>query len=328
MDPIKLNTLNTSRANYPFYSSEDTSRSSFMISKEDKNTMQDIRVKVNQIELQVREYEHTGDAIIFLHFGGANLMMWQRTIPYFQNHYRIILIDLRGHGKSDQPETGYHIDEMARDVIAVMQHLRLEKTHVVGSSLGAEVGLSMAANYPEKVLSLVCDGALSSKYGPYSIWEGSEADFNEYVACQLEKIRNVPEATYPSVEALVEASRRVFEKHGWWNEFFESVERYGAYQVDEGKFTKSFRKTARINYMTHYFQARFEDYYRKVKCPLLMLSGEKESEKDIMERLRKLAEQAEIMRIRGWVHPYGWLLEPEGVCHAILKFLDNTTPNF
>ena len=53
--------------------------------------MQENRVKANQIELQVREYGHEGDAIIFLHFSGANLMMWQRIIPDFRNHYRLIL---------------------------------------------------------------------------------------------------------------------------------------------------------------------------------------------------------------------------------------------
>ena len=61
--------------------------------------MQEIRVKVNQIELQIRDYEQEGDAIVFLHFSGANLMMWQRVIPFFQDHYRfeyILLIFSRG----------------------------------------------------------------------------------------------------------------------------------------------------------------------------------------------------------------------------------------
>ena len=134
--------------------------------------MKELRVKVNNIELQIREYEHEGDAIIFLHFSGANLMMWQRAISDFRDRYRLILVDLRGHGKSDKPETGYHMDEMARDVIGIMDHLALERAHVVGSSLGAEVGLSMAANYPDKVISLVCDGALNSEYGPYGTSPG------------------------------------------------------------------------------------------------------------------------------------------------------------
>jgi len=285
--------------------------------------MQEIRVKVNQIELQIREYEQEGDAIIFLHFSGVNLMMWQRTIPYFQDHYRLVLVDLRGHGKSDKPETGYHIDEMARDVIGIMQHLKLERAHIVGSSLGAEVGLSIAANYPEKVISLVCDGALYSEYGPYGIWEGSETDFEEHVARQLEKVRNTPETVFPSVDALVDDRRKVIEKYVRWNQYFEAVVRYGAYKVGEGKYTRGIGKQAMEDYMEQYFQCRFEDYYRRVKCPILMLPGEEEleneREKVVMNALRELAEQAEIVEVSGWLHPYGWLLDPEGVSKAILK---------
>lgn len=294
--------------------------------------MKQIRVKVNQIELQIRDYEQEGDPIIFLHFSGANLMMWQPIIPYFQDHYRLILVDLRGHGKSDKPETGYHIDEMARDVIGIMGHLKLERAHIFGSSLGAEVGLSIAANYPEKVISLVCDGALSSEYGPYGIWEGSETDFDEHVARQLEKMRNTPETIFPSVDALVHDRREIFEKYVGWNQYIEAAERYGAFKVDEGKYTKGFGKQAMENYMKHYFQYRFEDYYRRVECPLLMLTGEEDVENEremaVMEGLRDLAEQGEIAIVSGWEHPYGWLLNPEDACKAILKFLsDNAEQN-
>lgn len=287
--------------------------------------MQEKRVRVNEIELQIRDYENDGDAIIFLHFSGVNLMMWQRVIPYFQDRYRLILVDLRGHGKSDKPETGYHIDDMAQDVVGMMHYLKLEQAHVVGSSLGAEVGLSIAANYPEKVLSLVCDGALSSEFGPYGTWEGSQKEYEEHVAHQLETMRNSPETIFPSVDALVEQSRVSLEKYGWWNVYVEAVLRYGAYKVDEGKYVKGFRKQAMLEYMTNYFQCRFEDYYQKVNCPLLMLPGEdvleNEREKAAMMGLKELAQQAQIIEVSGWVHPYGWLLDPEGACKAILNFL-------
>ena len=289
--------------------------------------MKEIRVKVNQIELQIREYEQEGDAVIFLHFSGVNLIMWQRILPYFQDQYRLILVDLKGHGKSDKPETGYHMDEMARDVIGVMQHLKLEQAHIVGSSLGAEVGLSIAANYPEKVISLVCDGALSSEFGPYGTWEGSETEFEEHVASQLEKIRNAPETIFPSVDALVDDRRELFEKYGWWNEYLEAVVRYDAYKVGEGEYSRGMGNQATENYMSNYFQYHFEDYYRRVKCPLLMLAEkglEDEREKAAMKGLRELAEQGEIVEVSGWAHPYCWFLEPEDASKAILKFLGDT----
>jgi 2-succinyl-6-hydroxy-2,4-cyclohexadiene-1-carboxylate synthase len=287
--------------------------------------MHEKRVKLDLIELQIRDYEHAGDAIIFLHFSGANLMMWQRAVPYFQDHYRSILVDLRGHGKSDRPNKGYHMDDMARDMVGMMPQLKLERAHIVGSSLGAEAGLRLAANYPEKVISLVCDGALSCEYGPYGTWEGSQSDFEEHVARQLEKMQNRPEAIYPSVDALVENSRGALAEIGWWNEHVEAMERYGAYRLGEGQYTHSFMKPAQVDYMQHYFHYRFEDYYKKVKCPLLMVPGEdvfeNEREKTAMEGLRDLASQGQIAEVSGWEHPYGWLLNPEGVCKAILKFL-------
>jgi len=289
--------------------------------------MKEIRVSVGQVELQIREYEQAGDAIIFLHFGGSNLMMWQHVLPYFQDHYHLVLIDLRGHGKSDRPETGYHMDEMASDVLGIMQHLELERAHIIGSSIGAEVGLSMAANYPEKVISLVLDGALSSEFGPYGTWEGSEPEFEEHVASQLDKIRNAPDPIYPSLEALVGDRRELFEKYGWWNEYLEVVVRYDAFQVGAGEYSRGMGKQATENYMRNYFHYRFEDYYRKVKCPLLMLAekdSEDEREVAAIKGLRDLAEQGQIVEISEWAHPYMWFLAPEDACKAILKFLDDT----
>jgi pimeloyl-ACP methyl ester carboxylesterase len=296
-----------------------------LISKEER--MKEKRVKVGQIELNVRDYEGETEAIIFLHFSGANLMMWQRAILYFQDQYRLLLVDLRGHGKSDRPTNGYHMDDMAHDLVGLMQQLKLERAHIVGSSLGAEVGLSLAANFPERVISLVCDGALSSEYGPYGTWEGSQAEFEQHVTHQLERMQGTPERIYPSVDALVDASRKSLEEIGWWNEYVEAMERYGAYQLPDGKYTKSFMKPARIDYMQHYFHYRLEEYYRNVECPIVMLPGldvfENEREKTAMEGLRSLAKQAQVVAVDGWVHPYGWLLEPEGACKAILKFMEN-----
>lgn len=290
--------------------------------------MHEKRVKTNQIELQIQDNEHKGEAIIFLHFSGANLMMWQRAIPYFQDQYRLILVDLRGHGKSQQAESGYHMDEMARDIVGMMAHLGIDRAHIVGSSLGAEVGLSMAANYPDKVISLVCDGALNSEYGPYGTWEGSEDDFEAHVAEQLEKIRSTPEAFFPSAEAFVASRQALFEQYDWWNEYLAATEQHGVYQTEGGQYRKAFGRQATAVYMANYYHYRFEDYYAKVTCPLLMLAekdSEDEREKAAMQGLKELAAQGEIAEIDEWAHPYMWFLNPEGACQAILKFLGSIT---
>ncbi len=287
--------------------------------------MRDVRVKTNGIELQVRDHEHDGKAIVFLHYGGANLVMWDLVVPFFKDKYRLILVDLRGHGKSDIPPSGYHIDEMARDVAGIFQPLKLERAHVVGSSLGAEVGLSLAVHFPEKVISLVCDGAASSEFGPYGTWEGSEEAFETHVAAELEKMRKAPEHTFPSFDACIQYRREIFEKYVGWNETIAALVRYDVRQLEDGTFTRSFGKQAQLDYMSGYFHSRFEDYYRRVTCPVLMISGDEDAEnareKSAMKELSKLAKQARIETIPGWVHPYGWMLTPEEPSHVVLDFL-------
>lgn len=292
--------------------------------------MKELRVRTNGIEMQVRNYERKGDTVVFLHFSGANLIMWERALPHFLDRYRVLLVDLRGHGKSEAPESGYHMDAMARDVVGVLRHLGIERAHVVGSSMGAEVGLALAANHADAVISLACDGALYGDYGPYGAWEGTGDGYRESIARLLEKMRAAPEAAFPSVDALVAASRAALEPIGWWNVRVEAMERYGARRMDDGTWRKSFPKPARIDYMEQYFQYRLDDYYRRISCPLLMMPERDDLRnarvKAAMEGLRSLAAHARIEVVDGWVHPYGWLLDPGDMCRTVLRFLHTIVP--
>ena len=191
--------------------------------------------------------------------------------------------------------------------------------------MGAEVGLSLAANYPDKVLSLVCEGALYSEYGPYGMWEGSYEEFEAYVTEQLEKIMITSEKHYPSEQALVDASKMAIEKFVPWNAFLEEMKRYEIYQNDTGQYAGGLSRAAKLDYMKHYYDYRFEDYYSKVKCPLLIVPDEEDSQveriKITMNGFKQLAAQAEIVLVPGWRHPYGWLMDPEAICKTIVAFL-------
>lgn len=287
--------------------------------------MRDLRVNSGEITLQVREYEHEGQAIIFLHFGGANLIMWQRAAPYFQDHYRLLSVDLRDHGKSDKPQAGDDIDGMAGDISGMMVAMQLERAHVVGSSLGAEVGLALAANYPEKVISLVCEGALASEFGPYGLWEGSEEAFMEHVAEELAQVRNRADPVFPSAADLIESRKATLEKYGIWNEYTQAMIEHDVYEVSPGQFKRALSTQALVDYLERYYFYRFEDYYQRVRCPVLMLPDAEELQnaryRNAMHGLCGLAQDCRIVEVPGWNHPYGWLVEPEGACKAVLDFL-------
>lgn len=92
-----------------------------------------------------------GPPLLLLHGLGSSLRDWFAQAKHFSGAYRVIRIDMRGHGRSKKPDGGYSIPQMASDAAALLDHLDLEAAHVVGLSLGGMVTLQMALDHPERV---------------------------------------------------------------------------------------------------------------------------------------------------------------------------------
>jgi len=108
-------------------------------------------------------YEDTGsgEAILLLPGVGADLQVWERQVPALAEHRRVIRMDNRGAGRSSAPNEPYTIDAMALDVIALLDHLDLDRTDVVGWSMGAAIAQVLAVDHPGRVRTLVLTGAFS-----------------------------------------------------------------------------------------------------------------------------------------------------------------------
>lgn len=72
-------------------------------------------------------------------------------VNYFSPTNRVIAVDLRGHGDSDAPESGYSIAQFANDVATLVEGLGLEKANVVGHSMGGVVAVELGSRFPELV---------------------------------------------------------------------------------------------------------------------------------------------------------------------------------
>lgn len=108
-------------------------------------------LNVNGVHLWYAEYG-SGKTIIMLHGGLANSNYWSNQVDLLKNNYRVVLIDSRGHGRSNNLDNmSYSYKRMAEDVIAIMDALKISRSAVVGWSDGAIVGIQLALKYPSRV---------------------------------------------------------------------------------------------------------------------------------------------------------------------------------
>jgi 3-oxoadipate enol-lactonase len=102
-------------------------------------------------------YEEEGAGhplIMIMGLGGAH-GGWFLQVPAFRKHFRVITYDPRGLGLSKDSGEPYTMRTMADDAIAILDHLQIERSHVLGESLGGMVAQEVAIAYPERVRKLV-----------------------------------------------------------------------------------------------------------------------------------------------------------------------------
>jgi len=112
-------------------------------------------------------YENNQNApwVTFVHGAGGSSSIWFKQIRDFQKQYNVLLLDLRGHGNSNQQikiafKQKYTFSALANDILEVLDHLKIEKSHFVGISLGTILIRQLAEMHPERVQSMILGGAI------------------------------------------------------------------------------------------------------------------------------------------------------------------------
>lgn len=100
----------------------------------------------------------------FIHGAGGSSAIWFKQVRDFKEHYNVLLIDLRGHGRSKSPVyeklQRYSFEVIGDEVMEVLDHLKIPQTHLVGISLGTIIIRDLSERYPDRISSLIMGGAV------------------------------------------------------------------------------------------------------------------------------------------------------------------------
>jgi pimeloyl-ACP methyl ester carboxylesterase len=95
-----------------------------------------------------------GPAFILLHGFGTHGGCWDECVEVYKRHFRVLVPDMRGCGRSEASQPGYSTKDLAADILALMDHAGIKRAHFAGWSLGGAVGVELAIAHSPRLLSL------------------------------------------------------------------------------------------------------------------------------------------------------------------------------
>ena len=254
--------------------------------------------------------ERAGPAVVLIHGYTDNARDWVPMLPYLSKRYRLILVDIRGHGQSSKPECCYTRLDFAYDIKLLLDALGVQKADIVGHSLGSIIAQTFAEYWPERTSHVVL---ISSTGGspPGRPKKPPQFDF----AAEIRKLKEPIEADSPFMIA-------------WWD---------SPTPVDPDFIRRQRKDAAGIplrvwlavldqSLPANNIYGDLQNSLPRLKAPTLLIWGSKDPimEEDVRQSLRDALPNAKAKTFDGLGHNPFWE-DPRGVAEVINTFL--STPN-
>jgi len=128
-----------------------------------------------------------GEHLVLIHGLGANLSFWYfGAARVLARSHNLLMYDLRGHGRSSMPRKGYDLQNMVRDLVALLDFLNIDRADFAGHSFGGRVAMTFAAQHPKRVRNLiVADAQIRTLQPPVRLsewghWERWKAELTSH----------------------------------------------------------------------------------------------------------------------------------------------------
>src|SRR5712692_3822402 len=149
------------------------------------------KISIGDAELY---YEEQGNGPALMLVPGLNGVgsFWARQVPDFARHFRVVVHDHRGTGQSTHSRIRYSVEQMAGDVLRLMDRLGIASAHLVGHSTGGAIGQVIAQDHPDRLRSLVLSAT----------WPGPDPYFRRLFEARKQTLRASGVEAYPAGAAL------------------------------------------------------------------------------------------------------------------------------
>jgi pimeloyl-ACP methyl ester carboxylesterase len=252
--------------------------------------------------------DRSGPPVVLIHGYTDNARDWVPMLPYLSKHFRLILVDIRGHGQSSKPECCYSRLDFAYDIKLLLDGLGVRTADIVGHSLGSIIAQTFAEYWPERTSHVVLISSTGG-YPPDLPKKAPQFDF----AAEIRKLKEPIDADSPFMIA-------------WWD---------SPTPVDPDFIRRQRKDAAGIPLRVWLAvldealpadnaYAELQATLPRLKAPTLLIWGSKDPimEEAVRQSLRKGLPGAKVKIFDGLGHNPFWE-DPRGVAESINAFLDS-----
>lgn len=275
------------------------------------------------MQLYHREWHGPGDPVLLIHGLASTHNIWSLVAPHLQPYRKLIAPDLRGHGQSDQPDTGYDFATIAQDIVHFIHaHALQPPISIVGHSWGAYVALYLAACHASIVRDVaLIDGGIMDLKTQWPTWEIAEQKMTP------------PAMHQKTVDDLHQMIREHWLKDAWTPEI--AVLAFHSFKVDEAGFVQP--RLARTNHMQiakAIWQMTPSDYYASIHCPVLLVvpippgmatnpDGWQRDKRSQVEAAQQQLKNVRVAWMEETIHDVPWQ-RPQELAHILVDFWNST----
>lgn len=265
----------------------------------------------NSMEISYLQWSDRGIPLLLLHGMADHALVWSSLGDYLSSNYQVIAPDLRGHGESGKPATGYHFQDYIGDLRALINHLGWTQAHILGHSWSAKIAAIWATQQPEVFKSLILVDPFFIDKMPS--WIRITFPILYQVLPFLKITRSFD--SYQSIEAIA----RQLKQYKGWSNLQQEVFKNAIEQKADGSWSSKFTLSARGEIFEDVMG--FAGLTKTLDIPSLLILPQQGLNRTAwqIQSYKKYLTSLEIKKIPG--NHWAFLGEPEIFNQAVAEFL-------